>query len=163
MTLNKFLIILGVLLSFFLLILFYSTSLSCGYHIKITTPTETWDGVCQLGKSSWIEKSGDSEWHVNAWSFAIGHQLFFIAPQRNLVYKIGKVNNSLDNFNTQAGGNIILSYSLQHLPNNQLAFFHSFPTEGVVIGTFSGNLSLLSSLTFKHDYNMRFVNDKIDY
>lgn len=145
MMINKILKVSSLLLPFIFLVFFYGTSLSCNYHLKVRTPTQTWDGMCQLGQSSWIETDGDSKWHVEAWSFAIGSQLFFIDAQRTQIFKKSKIPTPFDDFNSQTGSNAILSYGLYHLPDSKLALFQSFPTESVIIGKLTGDLSLFSS------------------
>ncbi|MCL1064268.1 hypothetical protein MK852_19305 [Shewanella benthica] len=142
---NKILSISALLLLFILSVIIYGSSLSCNYHMKITTPMGKWDGICQLGQSSWIETDADSKWHVMAWSFAIGNQLFFINTQRDLTYKRTNIPTPLDDFNYQTGGDMILSYGLYYLPENKIALFYSFPTEGIFIGELTGKLSLFSS------------------
>ncbi|TGA70301.1 hypothetical protein VFES401_11330 [Aliivibrio fischeri] len=141
MQFNKYGYILGGFLFTLVLVIFYGSSLSCNYHIQIVTSTKTWDGVCQFGKSSWIEKNSDSQWSIDAWSFAIGDQMFFINTGRKLIHRRTKGRSALDEFNDK---NIIIGYGVHKFSTNRIIFFQEFPFKGVYVGSYTGRLSLFS-------------------
>jgi hypothetical protein len=140
-------------ISFFIIIIlfiifFYGTSLSCDYRIKLRTPDTFYDGVCELGKTSWIEtqnnKLNGSIWHVTAWSFSLKNKLIFLVTNRKRLHKNGNKPNNLDLYNEQLSSIKILNYEYSDLSKHHIAIFSVFPEEHVYVAEIHGSLSLFS-------------------
>ena len=146
---KKINLLIFIVLITIVIIFLYGTSLSCDYRMKIETKTTSYNGICKLGETSWIEtqknKINGSIWNVTAWSFSFKNNVIYIIKKRERLNKIGNVPNNLDIYNTQLDHISILNYEYYDLSEHHIAIFSQFPEEHVFIAEIHGTLSLFSS------------------
>ncbi|HAT8492635.1 TPA: hypothetical protein RQK84_000874 [Vibrio vulnificus] len=126
---------------------FYMTSLSCNYHITTDTSVGTYNGTCQLGQATWIEKHPDrtSIWQIKSWSFAFGDDLYFVVYERKQLLK-GTSFTLLDEYNMLNNGLEVIAYKVKKINVDKLLLIGNFPQDEITPVVFNGTFSLLSDI-----------------
>lgn len=137
--------LLSISLVFFSLL--FGSTLTCDYKMRIVTQNATWDGVCQLGLSSWVETDSQSTWKIIGISTAVFDQWFFITLDRHQIEHAKSDSEKMSQYDyyhlNRDSSHLITSYGVKQLDEN-IILYSDFD-ESIYHGNIHGKLSLFSN------------------